>query len=49
MHESLRPEEGVSGRDFKLFESVIQLIRVHESLRPNESENGRELKLLYSA
>ena len=45
VHESLRPNESESGREFKLFESALELIRVHESLRPNESESGQELKL----
>ena len=48
-HESLRTNESESGREFKLFESAQELMRVHESLRPNESESGREFKLFESA
>ena len=45
VHESLRPNESDSGREFKIFESVGELLTVHESLRPNEGDSGREFKL----
>ena len=44
LHESLRPNEIKSGREFKLFKIPRELMRVHECLRPNESESGREFK-----
>ena len=39
----LRSNEKESGREFNLFESAWESVRVHENLRSNESESGREL------
>ena len=39
----LRSNEKKSEREFNLFESEWESVRVHENLRSNESESGREL------